>query len=218
MEHPTKLSAWRHPRAAGKGQTGVEGLMPGRFITRMSHGGSLGDSVGKGLTRSKVYLVHCTTCKSKDQLSEAMADDLFKAVGPEYISYACRQAALLPVQQVLHIWRGQPSKRNTWLVSKEGTWRTRKRGQGVIGRINIPSLLAVEDEVPFLRMLLHHDVCEGKSKFRLFQVPNNECIHGTIFRRGSTLWSSWSFASASACHCLPTCESWSTTTVKSGAR
>ena len=110
MEYPTKLSAWRHPRAAGKGQTGVEGLVHGRFITRMSHGGSLGDSVGKGLTGSKVYLVNCTACNSKDQLSEAMADDLFKAVGPEYISYACRQAALLPVQQVLHIWRGQPSK------------------------------------------------------------------------------------------------------------
>ena len=98
MEYPTKLSAWRHPRAAGKGQTGVEGLVSGRVIARISHGGSLGDLVGKGLT------------KSKDQLSTAMADDLFIAVGPEYISFACRQAALLPVQQVLHIWRGQPSK------------------------------------------------------------------------------------------------------------
>ena len=92
MEHPTKLSAWRHPRAAGKGQTGVEGLVPGQVITCMSLGGSLGDSVGKGLTGSKVYLVNCTACNSKDQLSEAMADDLFKAVGPEYIQHFCVQA------------------------------------------------------------------------------------------------------------------------------
>ena len=120
----------------------------------------MGDIDGKALTRSKVHLVHCTTCNSfsQDQLLEAMADDLFIAVGPEYISFAAgRQHSYLFSRCFTFGEASRP--RNTCLVSKEGTWRTRKRGQGVNGRINIPSLLAVEDEVPFLRMLLHHDVC-----------------------------------------------------------
>ena len=158
MEHPTKLSAWRHPRAAGKGQTGVEGLVPGQVITRMSLGGSSGDSDGKGLKGFKVHLVHCTTCNSfsQDQLLEAMADDLSMAAGPVYISFACRQHTCLLSRCFTFGEASRP--RNTWLVSKEGAWCTRKRGQGVIGRIHIPntqphtpSLLAVEDEVLFLR-------------------------------------------------------------------
>ena len=91
----------------------------------MSLGGSLGDSVGKGLTGSKVYLVHCIACNSKDQLSEAMADDLPMAVGPEYISFAAgRQHSYLFSRCFTFGEASRP--RNTWLVSKEGTWRTRK--------------------------------------------------------------------------------------------
>ena len=47
--------------------------------------------------------------------------------------------------------------------SKGGTWRARKKGQAVIGRIHMPSPLA--GEVIFLRMLLHHDVCRGVKSF-----------------------------------------------------
>ena len=43
------------------------------------------------------------------------------------------------------------------------TWRARKKGQAVFGRIHMPSPLA--GKVIFLRMLLHHDVCRGVKSF-----------------------------------------------------
>ena len=47
--------------------------------------------------------------------------------------------------------------------SKRGTWRVRKKGQDVIGRVHMPSALA--GEVIYLRMLLHIDVCKGVQSF-----------------------------------------------------
>ena len=47
--------------------------------------------------------------------------------------------------------------------SKKGTWRIRKKGQDVIGRVHMPSALA--GDVIYLRMLLHIDVCKGMKSF-----------------------------------------------------
>ena len=49
------------------------------------------------------------------------------------------------------------------VYDSKGSWRTRKKGQDVIGRVHMPNALA--GDVVYLRMLLHTDISRGAQSF-----------------------------------------------------